>query len=480
MRGGNMRPRAEAALLTPALGAAVKRATDSLRTRKDEATESLGNWEAWRERGREIRAHTIANLDAYLARFAESVQRRGGNVHFALDAGEAREIAARIVGEAGGRLVVKSKSMVTEEIRLNDRLEEDGVRVVETDLGEYILQLAHEKPSHIIAPAIHKTKEEIRQLLSHSAGRELPSDVRALLAHARETLRQLFLSADVGITGANFAIASTGTVVLFTNEGNADLSAAMPRVQIVVMGMERILPSFEDLEVFARLLPMSGTGQDVITYMTCLTGPRREGEEDGPREFHVIVLDGGRSNALGDPDFQEALHCIRCGACLNVCPVYREIGGHAYGSVYPGPIGAVLTPILDPRPDFSDLPWASSLCGACAEACPVKIPLPDMLVRLRERNVERGFTGSLERAAMRGFGRMFSGEGPYLKGLAKARSLQRLVARGGKIDAKIGPLSGWTGSRTAPAVAPRSFHDLWPDLRESLGKTVEEKSEDDG
>jgi L-lactate dehydrogenase complex protein LldF len=468
MSGEGVAVRAEAALSDEFLRRAVKFTTDRLRTRNAATTEEFGHWQEWRERGREIRAHTVAHLDYYLKQFADNVRAAGGHVHFAADAAEAAAVVVQIAEEQRARLVVKSKSMVSEEVHINRHLEQRGIRVVETDLGEYIIQLAGETPSHIIIPAIHKTREQIKDLFSAAGGQNLTTDTKALTAFARQTLRRQFLEADIGITGCNFGIAESGTVVLFTNEGNADMVTNLPRTHIVMMGMERLLPTFADLEVFANLLPKSATGQKLTAYMSCITGPRRKGEADGAQELHVVILDNGRSRQLGDPDFQAILHCIRCGACLNVCPVYRQIGGHAYGSVYPGPIGAVLTPLLNPGSEYADLPYASSLCGACFEACPVQIPLHDMLVRLRQRNVADGRTPTGERIAFRGFRFAFRNARRYRLAVKSARLAQTLVARDGGIDVRIGPLRGWTDSRRAPTLARQSFRERWPQLQRVL------------
>lgn len=339
-----------------------------------------------------------------------------------------------------------------------------GVNVVETDLGEYIIQLAHETPSHIIIPAIHKNREQIRDLFEGAGAKSLSTETRVLTSFARQKLREEFLSADIGITGCNFGIAETGSIVLFTNEGNADMVMNLPKTHVVIMGMERVLPTLADLEVMAHLLPKSATGQNVITYMSMITGPKRPDDHDGATDMHVIILDNGRSKQLDDPQFQSVLNCIRCGACLNVCPVYRQIGGHAYGSVYPGPIGAVLSPLLNGGEQYSDLPYASSLCGACFEACPVRIPLHDMLVHLRQRQVANGYGKPLERLAFDGYRRFFGKPGRYKFAVRMARVLQRPLVRDGKIKSRIGPLVGWTSSRDFPSVPKKSFRELWPEL----------------
>ncbi|AEJ42644.1 LutB/LldF family L-lactate oxidation iron-sulfur protein [Alicyclobacillus acidocaldarius] len=457
----SVRDRAKLALRDDFLRGAVHFTTDRLRNRKQAVTEDFGNWEAWRDRGEAIRRHTIENLDYYLGQFADNLERLGAHVHFCADAREALAVVTDIVRAKSARRVVKSKSMVTEEVHLNHHLEALGVEVIETDLGEYIVQLAGETPSHIIIPAIHKTREQIQALFEADGGQNLTTETRDLVAFARQRLREMYLTADIGITGCNFGIAETGSIALFTNEGNADLVANLPKTHIVFMGMERVLPTLEDLEVFAHLLPKSATGQNTITYLSMVTGPRRDRDADGAEEMHVIILDNGRSRQLGDPDFQAVLHCIRCGACLNVCPVYRQIGGHAYGSVYPGPIGAVLSPLLEGGEAYQDLPYASSLCGACYEACPVKIPLHDMLVKERQRFVANtgGKTG--EKAAFTAYAVTFADHRRYLGAIRVARRLQGGFARDGVIRAKIGPLAGWTERRDFPALGSQTFREWW-------------------
>ncbi len=460
--------RSHAALQDDFLRAAVRFTTDRLKDRKHGATEELGRWEEWRERGREIRAHTVSHLDYYLRRFVDNARAAGAEIHFASDAQEASAAVLGVVHAKQAQLVAKSKSMVSEEIHINRRLEEQNVRVVETDLGEYIIQLANEMPSHIIIPAIHKTREQIKDLFTRDGGQNLGTDTKALVTFARRKLRETFLTADIGMTGCNFGVAESGSVVLFTNEGNADMVSALPKTHIVVMGMERVLPTFADLEVMANLLPRSATGQKVITYMSVITGPRRAQERCGPEELHIVILDNGRSSQLGDDEFRDVLHCIRCGACLNVCPVYRHIGGHAYGSVYPGPIGAVLTPLLLQGEEFADLPNASSLCGACYEACPVKIPLHDMLVALRRRAAGGPRTKRAERAAWRGYALAFAKPGRYRLVTRMARLAQTPLQHDGYIESTWGPLMGWTNSRHAPALAPESFRDRFSRMKQDV------------
>jgi L-lactate dehydrogenase complex protein LldF len=475
VKGDTVKERAEVALNNEFLRNAVKYTTERLKSGKKAATEDHGNWDVWRERGRQIRLHTIAHLDYYLTQFAENARAKGVHVHFAADAKEAVEITMQIAELKQAKSVVKSKSMVSEELHINHALEEVGVEAIETDLGEYIIQLAGETPSHIIIPAIHKNRHQVAELFSKEAGQELAADTTVLAGFARQKLRQKFLEADIGMTGCNFAIAETGSIVIFENEGNARMVSTVPKTQITYMGMERIIPSFEDLEVMATLLPRSATGQKLTVYMSAITGPRREQDGDGPEEMHVIVLDNGRSQQLGDPEFQELLNCIRCGACLNACPVYRHIGGHSYGSVYSGPIGAVLTPALNKNiAEWDDIANASSLCGACYEACPVKIPLHDMLVFLRRRKVERGYSQLTEKWGMKGFQFIMS-DSNRLKGLLKLGKLgQKMLVRDGVIKAKLGPLKGWNSYRYAPSLPKQSFRESWKALDEDVQNELRE------
>ncbi len=453
--------RARQALSDDFLRGAVRFTVERLRAGKDKSTRALGRWEEYREQGRRVREHVIENLDHYLDRFSSAVEARGQHVHFARDAAEAARIVLDIAERKGAKLVAKSKSMVSEEVEINHRLAEAGIEALETDLGEWIIQLAHEAPSHLIIPAIHKNRHQVRALFEAESGVELSPETRVLAAHARRRLREGFARADIGMTGCNFGIAETGSVVLFTNEGNGRMVTTLPRTHIVMMGMERLLPSFADLELMANLLPRSATGQKLTTYVNVLSGARREGEADGAREMHVVILDNGRSRQLGDPEFQAILHCIRCGACLNVCPVYRQIGGHAYGSVYSGPIGAVLTPRLSDDARSRELADASSLCGACSEACPVKIPLHDMLVHQRRQNVERRPRLTLERLAFRSWALLFSSPWLYRWGMRLGRTLSRLLF--GKAAPRRLPVlpaaDAWARYRTLPLPAEQSFRE---------------------
>lgn len=381
----------------------TERFTNAKQSSSIKFTEKVYDFEDLRLQGEMIRQETIARLDDYLKEFVDQSQARGSVVHFAKDAKSAQKIVAEILQLSGAKHIVKSKSMLSEEIGLNDHLESLGMKVRETDLGEYIIQLAGEKPSHIIAPAIHKRREEIAELFQKEGMDERRVDTPYLTQFARMKMREAFLNADAGITGVNFGIAETGSIVLFTNEGNGRMVTTFPRLHIALMGMERLLRTWEDLEIMARLLPRSATGQKITVYMTVLSGPRKTGEIDGAEEMHIVIIDNGRSAIQKDKSMRSILHCIRCGACLNVCPVYRLIGGHAYGSVYSGPIGAVLTPSLFPNKEHYKLAEASTLCGACFETCPVRIPIHDHLVRLRVEAVQKGLMPRREKFLFKTF-----------------------------------------------------------------------------
>ncbi|ARJ38539.1 iron-sulfur cluster-binding protein [Sporosarcina sp. P21c] len=445
---------------------AVASAQERLHGRRLDAAEELGSWEEWRSHGEEIRQHVLENLDYYLHQLSENVAKRGGHVFFAKTAEEASDYVREVIKKKDGKKVVKSKSMVTEEINLNSVLEEAGCEVIETDLGEYILQVDdHEPPSHIIAPALHKNREQIREVFAEKLDYHKTSKPEELALHAREKLRQEFLDADIGITGCNFAIAETGSISLVTNEGNARLVTALPKTQITVMGMERVVPSFEEFEVLVSLLTRSAVGQKLTSYVTALTGPREERDVDGPEEFHLVIVDNGRSKILGT-EFQSVLQCIRCAACVNVCPVYRHIGGHSYGSIYSGPIGAVLSPLLGGYDDFKELPFASTLCGACTDACPVKIPLHELLHTHRRIIVEEeGRSPISEKLAMKAFGIGASSNPLYSMGSKVASTAMKPLTKNDRISKGPGPLKDWTDLREFPAVGNTRFRDWFYDQK---------------
>jgi L-lactate dehydrogenase complex protein LldF len=442
--------------------------TNEFVPRRVKAMEALGDPEALRTQARAVKEEAIAGLDTYLEQFADNLDSLGARVHWAHDAAEARDIITAISQQASAKVIVKGKSMAAEEIHLNPHLEELGYEVLETDLGEYIIQLAEETPSHIIAPAIHKTRQQIATLLHDKIGEPYTEELPGMTQIARRALRQQFLRADVGITGVNFAIADTGSIVLVTNEGNGRLSSTLPRVHIALMGMEKIIPRLDDLPVMLKVLTNSATGQKISSYVTMITGPRRAHDLDGPEELHVVVMDNGRSGILGSEN-REALYCLRCGACLNVCPIYQNIGGHAYGWVYPGPIGSIVTPALVGIGQAKDLPNASTLCGACRDACPVQINIPRMLLHLRH-NIAEG-QGSYQDTASdtagllaRGFATVMSN--PVLLNLGRkiGRTLLRPVSKGGLLgQTRIPLVSRWTRSRDLPIPASRSFGEIWRD-----------------
>ncbi|MCM3544823.1 LutB/LldF family L-lactate oxidation iron-sulfur protein [Priestia megaterium] len=444
---------------------AVSSAQERLRSRRLDAAEELGNWEEWRALGEEIRQHTLENLDYYLEQLTDNVAKRGGHVFFAQTAEEANEYIKDVARKKQAKKVVKSKSMVTEEIHMNAALEELGCEVIETDLGEYILQVDdHDPPSHIVAPALHKNKEQIRDVFQEKLSYKKTEKPEELALHARGMLRKEFLSADIGITGCNFAIAESGSISLVTNEGNARLTTALPKTQITVMGMERIVPTFEEFEVLVSLLTRSAVGQRLTSYVTALTGPRLPGEVDGPEEFHLVIVDNGRSAILGT-EFQSVLQCIRCAACVNVCPVYRHIGGHSYGSIYSGPIGAVLSPLLGGYEDYKELPYASTLCAACTDACPVKIPLHELLHKHRQRIVEKeGKAPISEKLAMKAFGLGAASSSLYTVGAKVAPAALTPFMSGSSISKGPGPLKAWTESREFPAPTKERLRD-WFDKR---------------
>jgi L-lactate dehydrogenase complex protein LldF len=438
----------------------LKKAQKKFRTGKANTYKPLGDPERWRVRAEEIRRHTINNLDYYLNILAENIEKRGGKVFFAKTADEASKYVTDLAHSKKVKTVVKSKSMISEEIHLNKALEKLGVDVVETDLGEYIIQLAGETPSHIIVPAIHKNRKQIAALLSRVAGKELPDDPHGLYQFARKVLREKFLQADLGISGCNFAVAETGSLLLVTNEGNGRFTTTFPKTHVVMMGMERIVPRWKDVDTLVTLLPRAATGQKITTYLTAISGPRKVDDIDGPDELHFVIVDNGRINAIGSR-YQEILHCIRCGACLNICPVYRHIGGHAYGSVYSGPIGAVLSPVISGFDDWSELPYASSLCGACTDACPVRIPLHEMLVNLRHDQVVEKRTPKSERFAFKMFEKITQTPGYYNAGLKTGKIMLKLLSGPEGIERGLSKLKDWTKERTFPLPARQLFRSWW-------------------
>ncbi len=420
----------------------------------------IDDLEGTRTAAAEARDRALDNLDAWIERFEAEATRRGATVLFAETGADVAELVTELCRRHGVKKVAKSKSMLSEEAQLNDRLAAAGVQPVETDLGEYILQLAGEAPSHIIAPAIHKSKEQVADLFEREHHRPRTLDIPQMTREAREVLRAHFLSADMGISGGNFLVAETGSVALVTNEGNGRMVTTLPRVHVCITGIEKVLPTLEDLSLIMRLLPRSATGQSISNYFTVATGTRQPGDRDGPEHMYFILVDNGRTNLVGG-DMQEMLRCIRCGACMNHCPVYQTIGGHAYGWVYPGPMGSVLTPSYVGLENALDLPHAATLCGECGVACPVKIPLPDLLRKLREKQVERGLRPASERFGIRAWS--WFAQRPRLYALATRIAARSLRLLGGR-KRMIGHLpfgKGWTLGRDMPAPPGRTFRDLY-------------------
>ena len=427
----------------------------------------LPDGEALRDRARQIKEQTIGNLDVYLSQFEKNVARLGGTVHWARTGKEARAIVLELARKNNVKRVVKAKSMATEEIELNEALEQAGIEAVETDLGEYIVQLAHEKPSHILAPAIHKSKGDISELFADKLGVPNLKEAEEMTVVARKRLREKFLTADMGITGANFAVAETGTIVLVENEGNIRLSTSLPRIHVALMGIEKLVPSLDDLAVFLKILARSASGQKMSSYVSLITGARRAGEADGAREFHLIILDNGRTRILADEEMRESLYCLRCGACLNVCPVYQKIGGHAYGSVYSGPIGSIITPVFAGLEKSKDLPFASTLCGACREICPVRIDIPRILLKLRsdwsEGKHDNAGPPVLEKVAIKLWAFAMRHRIIYNLAFRVPAFLQGPLLEDGKLKRLPFALGGWTQNRDFPALARRSFRSMWGD-----------------
>ncbi len=410
----------------------------------------------WRDWLRDVKRHALTHLDRYLEVAERAMERNGVRVHWAETAADALDVLDGIVRAAGVKRAVKAKSMLTEELGVNAFLESHDVTVRETDLGEYIIQLLGQPPSHIVGPAIHLSVEDCRQLFARVLGTPPDATPDALAAAARAALRTEFLKADLGISGGNFLAAETGTVALIENEGNIRLSTSAPRIHVAMVGIEKLVPRFVDLSAFLQLTSRSATGQPIGNYVSLIQGPRGDDERDGPEEMHVVLVDNGRTRVLADDRAWEALRCVRCGACLNICPVYRQTGGHPYGFTYSGPIGAILAPGLLGLEEAMPLPYASSLCGACADVCPVRIPIPDLLLYWRERAVEAGLVPSAERAAMHGFA--VAAERPTLFHLAGAA----LRAASSPIGRRSLPvLGGWTDERLAPSFSPKPFHRLW-------------------
>lgn len=442
------------------LQTALKKAKAKFVDGRAAAVAEIDIWQDIRTHAAALRDGVIANLDAYLVEFEANATARGAVVHWAETAEEANAIIVDLAKKNAVKIVTKSKSMVSEEISLNDALEAVGVEVVETDLGEYILQLAKEPPSHIVAPAVHKSKEQVADLFEAAHHRPRTVDIPSMTREAREVLRSKFLNADMGISGANFLIAETGTTLTVTNEGNADLVTTVPRIHCVVTGIEKVIPTLEDFATLIRLLPRSATGQSAANYLTLTTGTKQPGDLDGPEQMHIVLIDAGRTKLVGS-DMKEMLRCIRCGACMNHCPVYQNVGGHAYGWVYPGPMGAVLTPTYVGIEQAGDLPNAATFCGECQVVCPVKIPLPDLMRKWRERQFDRALRPFSERISIAVWSAFATRPALYA---FSTRIVARVAAwMGGKNKriTSLPGLDGWTDGRDMPAPAGKTFRERY-------------------
>ena len=437
----------------------VRRATDTIRGKRAKVVAEMADWEELREAAHAIKEHTLRYLDFYLEQFESNCTRAGGQVHWARDADEANRIVVGLMRDRGQTEVIKVKTMTSDETQLNVALQEAGITAHETDLADMIVQLGEDEPSHIVVPALHRNRAEIRQIfLKKMKLKELGDRPEDLAAAARAYLREKFLRIKAGFSGANFAIAETGSICVVESEGNGRMCLTLPEILITMLGVEKVIPSFNDLEVFLQLLPRSATGERMNPYNSIWTGVA---PGDGPREFHVVLLDNNRTGVLADPEARETLDCIRCGACLNACPVYRQTGGHAYGSIYSGPIGAILSPQLQSMEHSKSLPYASSLCGACYEVCPVKIDIPEILIHLRGKLVESGYPPLAERLAMKAAAVALA-DGDRLSAAQKlARLCQWPFEHEGQLRNLPGMLGGWTAFRDLAAIPKESFRDWW-------------------
>ncbi|MBX9812504.1 MAG: iron-sulfur cluster-binding protein [Burkholderiales bacterium] len=456
----NFKARAGEKLADVKLQAALRKLQGNfVKGRADRITE-LDNFEDIRSAAAAIRDRALAHLDAYLEEFERNATAHGAVVHWAETAEEANRIVCELAARYGVRKAAKSKSMVSEECALNDALEAAGIEVVETDLGEYILQLAHEPPSHIVAPVVHKSKDEVSDLFQEKHKLVRKTGIPDLCREAREMLRPHFISADMGISGANFIIAETGSTLIVTNEGNGRMVTTLPRVHVAITGIEKVVPTLEDVTTLLRLLPRHGTGQSITNYISVTTGIKGQDDLDGPEHFHIILVDAGRTKLIGS-DMQEMLRCIRCGACMNHCPVYQSVGGHAYGWVYPGPMGSILTPIYVGIENALDLPNASTLCNQCGVVCPVKIPLPDLMRKLREKQFERGLKPWPEKLGLMLWG--WVARQPALYAMLSGIGARMLAWMGGaeKLIHHLPLGRGWTGGRDLPAPQGKTFREMY-------------------
>jgi L-lactate dehydrogenase complex protein LldF len=447
-----LKQRIERSLSDSFMRASIADAQDRISQKRADCYAELGDFEKWRDLAAGIRSHVLDHLDCYIEQFADNAQKAGARVYFAADDAEAVRLAETIFRKKKAQKAVKTKSMVTEEIGLNDALEKMGVHILETDLGEYLLQLDEkDKPSHIVIPALHKNRRHIRNLLAEKCGYAGDDTPEAMTRFVRGILREAFLSADMGVTGCNFAVAESGTIALMTNEGNGRFVTGIPKTLVTFMGVERVVPSFEELDIVFSMLARSAVGARTSIYMSLITGPRSATDADGPEELHIIIIDNGRSKVLGSP-FKDVLRCIRCGACMLECPAYRHVGGHGYGVLYPGPLGAALVPVLAGYGDHSDVTKICSLCGACNDVCPVKIPLMESILEHRRIIVEEEkLSGCIENAAFSQYGRVIGNSRRY----ESATRLARLANHA----PRIGPFKQWTKAREMPKIPGNRFRD---------------------
>jgi len=452
--------KAAEALADPQLNRAMSNLRTRMVTGRAESVLELDNFEDIREAAKSRRDFALAHLDYLLEEFERNATARGTEVHWAETGEEVNRLVLDIARRNQVRKIIKSKSMLGEETGLNDFLETAGIEVRETDLGEYIIQEARETPSHIIAPAIHRTSEQVSQLFYEKHGLPRKTDIGEMTREARTILRPHFLSADMGITGANFLVAQTGTSMIVTNEGNGRMTTTLPRVHVAIAGIEKVLPTLEDVSFILRVLTRSATGQSISNYLTFTTGPKQLGDQDGPEQFHVIIVDAGRTRVLGS-DLRAALRCIRCGACMNHCPVYQSIGGHPYGWVYPGPIGAVLTPAYVGLENALDLPNAATLCNQCGVVCPVKIPLPDLMRKLREKQIQRGVRPWRERAGLKLWAWVATHPSVYASITRVAARIGRWAGGSARLIHNLPGGSGWTSERDLPSPDGKTFRDLY-------------------
>ncbi|RYC43381.1 LutB/LldF family L-lactate oxidation iron-sulfur protein [Pectobacterium zantedeschiae] len=452
----------------PIMRKAVANAQERIGANRQKMVDELGHWEAWRDHAAQIREHVLNNLDAYLYQLSEKVTSNGGQVYFAKTKEDATRYILQVAQANHAKKVVKAKSMVTEEIGMNHVLQQAGIEIIETDLGEYILQLDQDPPSHVVVPAIHKDRYQIRKVLHEKLGYDGPETPEAMTLFIRQKIREDFLSAEVGVTGCNFAVAETGSVCLVTNEGNARMCTTLPKTHIAVMGMERIAPTFEEVDVLITMLARSAVGARLTGYNTWLTGPREAGHVDGPQEFHLVIVDNGRSQILGSA-FRDILRCIRCGACINTCPAYRHIGGHGYGSIYPGPIGAVISPLLGGYQDFKELPYACSLCTACDTVCPVRIPLSSLILKHRRVMAEKGITPTAEQRVTKLFSYVNSHPMLWKVGMIAGAHAAGWFIKKGKTPIEIGAIGEWTEARDLPDADGESFRS-WFKKHQARGR----------